>query len=99
MGVRLSQHGRFIPIEKFYERVMYYKDKDDDGLLLNEYHITVLEKDVSMSFVSPSGLGLIKKNDKGDMYTTVLEFDEAMEMLKLYLRSKKIKKIKDEKTQ
>jgi hypothetical protein len=93
MEVKHPTHGRYISLEKFYERVIYYKDKDNDDFLLNEYHMLALDNDMSMSFVSPRGLSLIKKNDKGDKYTEVLEYDEALKILQLYLRKIKINKI------
>ena len=93
MGVKQSTDGRFTSVERMYKRILYYKDRPGLDFIIREYNRTVLDDKTIMSFVSPTGVSLVRKKEDGNLYTVIITMDEAIKMLSPYLRKQKLENI------
>jgi len=88
---------QFVDLQYIYDRIIFYKDMRSDKFLLDEYMLSVLGDGTIISFVTPKGISIVQKDSDGQLFTTPLKFDEAIDILKLHLRKKKIEKLQDDK--
>lgn len=92
MGKPARCKGKFITKEQFHQKVIFYKDKPDLSFVMPDYYRVDLDDDTTLSFVSPDGYYMLKRNKDDDrFYTTSLGYEETLSMLKTYLRKDKLK--------
>jgi dihydrodipicolinate synthase/N-acetylneuraminate lyase len=92
MGKPARCKGLFITPEKFYEKVIFYRGKPDLSYVMPDYYQVDLDDDTFMNFVSPNNYYILKRNKENDMfYTTIIEYEETISILKIYIRRDKLK--------
>ena len=92
MAKRKGSKGLYITPEKFYEKIIFYRDKPDLSYVMPDFYQVELDNDTMMSFVSPNGYYMLKRNKQNDkFYTTIIEYEETILTLNTYIRRNKLK--------